>query len=861
MVVELDVDPDELRRPETTDRQPYQLGSSFELARDRLQFLVWTNSYDARGDDLVWWHGRRAARLGATPGGPADVVLPDGRPAWCDGGPSQVFEPDAARALGGAVVHRWSIEAGSLVPAGPRAGPSPAWPDRPLAQLAPDQQAAVVHARGPARVIAPAGSGKTSVLTARLRHLLLDRGIDPSVVTAVAFNRRAADEMVERTADLRAAGLRPHIRTIHSLALAIVNGLGASPRRADRRVIEERAARRILEAITEIRPQANTDVLAPYLEGLAMIRIGLVDPARAEAALPDATGLHQVFRRYRDVLDRDGVVDFDEQVYRAIVVLVTEPEVRHRAQALGRHLLVDEVQDLAPAHLLLLRLVATPVLDCFGVGDDDQVIYGYAGADPDHLISFHRWFPGAAAHALEVNYRCPPAVVAAASNLVTHNRRRIAKVIRAAPGRQGGSRDLVVRRLAGEAMGPAVVDQIQSWRREGSALADMVVLARVNAALLGPQVCLVAAGIACSAPLDARILERTGVRTALAYLRIAVEPSHISRGDLSETIRRPSRRIARNVVEMLTKRPTGSVADIRSLARHLSGGDVAKLSSYADDLAGLSRVAPRGTLALLRAVRETVGLGQAMDSLDGSREAVDRSSHGDDLAALEQAAALHPDPGTFEEWLRSLLDPGPSGHPGPSGDRDPGGDVVELSTVHRVKGQEWSRVLVVGAHDELFPHRLAHDREEERRVFHVAITRAVTSVVVLADDQRPSPFVAELDHPGHPASGEPEPSRRRPAERKGGAPQRSAPRPAPGSVAAEEGPVALALRAWRREQCGRDRVPAYVVLSDDHLRGIAARRPSSMAELAGCPGMGPIRLQRYGDDILAVIEAAAQERS
>ncbi|MGH9059939.1 MAG: UvrD-helicase domain-containing protein, partial [Acidimicrobiales bacterium] len=436
---------------------------------------------------------------------------------------------------------------------------------------------------------------------------------------------------------------------------------------------------------------------------------------------PDAAGLPGVFGRYREILDRERLVDFDEQVYRAIQVLLTDPEARHGAQARARHLLVDEVQDLAPAHLLLLRLVSAPVLDCFGVGDDDQVIYGYAGADPGYLIDFDRYFPGATPYALEVDYRCPPGVVQATTHYLSHTRRRIGKVIRPAPGRPAAAPDLVVRPVAAEAVGPAVVDQVTTWREGEVSWSDMAVLARVNSALLGPQVALTVAGVPATTPLDAKVLDRTGTRAALAYLRIAADPGHVSRADLAETIRRPSRRIARNVVEMLARRPFTSVDDVRRLAGRLSGGDVAKLPSYADELDSLSRAAPAGTAAVLAAVRTTIGLGEAMDTLDGSRGSVDRSSHGDDLAALEQVAALHPEVATFEPWLRGLLGrrppPGGDGGDGAAGlDGATTGGRVELSTVHRVKGREWGHVAVIGAQSDLFPHRLAGDPEEERRV-------------------------------------------------------------------------------------------------------------------------------------------------
>ncbi|MST34667.1 AAA family ATPase, partial [Acidimicrobiaceae bacterium USS-CC1] len=128
-----------------------------------------------------------------------------------------------------------------------------------------------------------------------------------------------------------------------------------------------------------------------------------------------------------------GAVDFDDQVYGAIESLLADGELRASCRLACRHLLVDEFQDLTPAHVLLLRLLASPAFDCFGVGDDDQVIYGHAGADPAFLIDYERLFPGAGDHPLEVNYRCRPEVVRAASTLLGYNRRRVPKQVR--PGR------------------------------------------------------------------------------------------------------------------------------------------------------------------------------------------------------------------------------------------------------------------------------------------------------------------------------------------------------------------------------------------------------------------------------------------
>jgi DNA helicase-2/ATP-dependent DNA helicase PcrA len=883
VVVELAVDPAWLRAPEMEDRPPEQLTPEFEFRRERLQFLVWMNNWDCRGEEPVWWWSKKAAdRLGATAGGPADVVLRDGTPAWIDGGPRQPLALDGA-----VVVHRESVE---LHRATPMAAPS-----TPVTTLAPDQLAAVAHDVGAARVIAPAGSGKTRVLTERLRHLLVDRGWEPETVAAVAYNKRAADEMSERL-----PGVPARIRTLNSLGLALCNGTGgfAGTAGGRREVIQEPAVRQVLDQLVDLPRAPNTDPYVPYLEGLRAVRLGLADPVRVEAEL-DAVGFADLFPRYCSVLADKRWVDFDGQLYEALRVLLADPAARAVAQKLSQHLLVDEFQDLTPAHLLLLRLLAAPAYDVFGVGDDDQVIYGFGGATPEFLMGFDRYFHGARPYALEVNYRCPPAVVGAAQALLSYTPTRIAKEVRPAPGREPEDDELVVRHVDAVESAAAAADLVTAWHDAGTGHTAMAVLARVNSALLPLQLTFVERGIPGRQPIDESILRRTGIRSALAYLRIGLDPGRIAAEDVSETVRRPSRRISRNVVDMLTRSRTTSVRDIRRLAGRLSGGDTRKLEAYADDLERVAKAVATGdAVAALRAIREDIDLGSAMDVLDAARREADRSTHTDDLIALEQAAALHRDPATFEEWLHDVLR------------RRQDGPGVELSTIHRVKGREWDAVVVFGVDDGMLPHRLASDEEEERRLLHVAITRGRHRVVVMADRKEPSPFLDELagtrsrDRPKRMAAPTPAAARRAAATAPA-APTVQAEVGLTISVGGHEGLIVEArddavlvsvgrarmsvsygsevvadgrrarlvravdpveqerlteaLRAWRTDTAKRDGVSAFIVLNNRELEGIAERRPRTPTDLLACPGIGATRLDRYGDELLSVIEGVIGE--
>jgi DNA helicase-2/ATP-dependent DNA helicase PcrA len=890
VVVELAVDPARFREPASITGDLWSLDADAEPWFDRLHFLVWANTYDARGGTLVWWWGRKAGRAGATdtPDGDADVLLLGPVAAWVDGGPRGPIAPELVG--GHRIVHHETVEQGRAVLAPP--------PVEPTAALAPDQLAAVGHGSGPARVIAPAGSGKTRVLTERLRHLLGDRGWERESVLAVAYNKEAQLEL-----ERRCEAFRPRVRTLNSLGLWVL----AQHRGHQPNVLEERECRRLVESLLpgKRRHRANTDPIGPYLEALGLVRLGLRDPSVVEAGRDDVDGLAELVRPYRTHLADRGAVDFDEQVYGAIEVLLADGAFRRRMQQHCRHLLVDEFQDLTPAHVLLLRLLALPALDVFGVGDDDQVIYGHVGADPAYLIDYRALFPEAAEHPLTVNYRCPVEVVDAARTLLGYNRRRVAKEIAPGPDADPSSEALRVVQHGPDEGATATVEVVRAWLAEPDvAPSSIAVLTRVNSLLLAPQVALADAGVPMRSVLRPEVLERTGLRAALAYLRLATAGDDMAPRDIVEIMRRPTRGLPQWFPDRLERRARWSPAQLRTIADQVPDKEAAKVLRLADDLAAVAAAARGGTTrTILEVVRDDVGLGSAMTLLDRTG-AAQGSSHLDDLEGLLGVADLHPEPTGFEPWLRGLF----------GREQDPDG--VVLSTIHRVKGREWDRVLLFGVSDGVVPHRLGEDREEERRVLHVGVTRGRHRVALLVDRSRPSPFLGELDGtaPKRPASA-PAPERSTTVEplfKKGAS--RGAKAPAVEGIAADEGRsvkvlggyegtiaevdgrsarVALVgggsltvrfgervesagrtaplapptelwgaaaaaegvLRAWRTQRAKDDGVPAYVVLNDAHLRGIALARPSTAAELNACDGIGPTKLDRYGDDILAALDA------
>jgi DNA helicase-2/ATP-dependent DNA helicase PcrA len=275
---------------------------------------------------------------------------------------------------------------------------------------------------------------------------------------------------------------------------------------------------------------------------------------------------------------------------------------------------------------------------------------------------------------------------------------------------------------------------------------------------------------------------------------------------------------------------------LERLAGRLKDRDAQKIEGFVADLRRLTRTARSGTAAdVLRVLRDDVGLDQAMEMLEGSRRRLDRSAQTDDLDSLVALARLHPGLEGFEAWLRDSL----RDHGTPEG--------VTLATIHSMKGREWPHVLVHDVSAGVIPHRLADDVEEERRIFHVALTRCSSSVTVVASGS-PSPFIEELSTERSASAAPAAPAPPSPVLR----PRVGRDRTPTGRPADQR--AVNALRQWRAERARAEKKPAYVFLTDATIDQIASALPASLVALGRIKGIGPGKLGAYGDEILALLE-------
>jgi DNA helicase-2/ATP-dependent DNA helicase PcrA len=873
----------------TDQRQVWEVEPNSDLVAEATWRLACSNAVDARDVTHPRWPlAAMAIEAGASPatGRDADVVLPDGTPAWCDGGPLHLWEVGDQRLGEVAVVPHSALTRGLLTTVGATS---------PTAALAPDQLLAVADPSTRARIIAPAGSGKTRVLTERARHVL-DSGVPVDSLLLVAFNKRAQQEMRERTSDHP----RLQIQTLNALALSVLNGTNGFVSRGTRlQTINERDVRAILSDSEYVKypRKTNTDPAAAWIDALTEVRLGLRSPQSVEDAYRgDLEGFAAFFPHYRQYLAEHSQVDFDEQIYLGIEVLLRDPRVRLAAEQRAEVLLVDEYQDLTPAHMLLLRLLAGPSLSIFGVGDDDQTIYGFSGATPEWLVRFEDHVPEAVHHALEVNYRCPAPVITAAFNLLSRNAVRVPKEIRPGPNNVRSADSFAVAKVDDQVQ--HVTDHVRSLLDAGSKPSEIAVLSRVNALLFPVQVALLEAGVPVNLRDGGDFLKSSGVESALAWLRLAVRPDRMSGADIVLAVRRPGRGISPRARGWMGEQAT--VEGLTRLAGRMDESTSKKITEFVGDIERITRFAEHATTPeLIEFIRTEIGLDRALATLDASHQGRNSASNSDGLRSLIALGRQHADPKTFDEWLWRLLHEPP----------DENG--VVIATVHKVKGLEWPHVIVFDVSSTIFPHRLSTDIEEERRVFHVAITRCTTSLVVTADAEVPSIFLnelaapADLPHSIRDEDAEPGSSQNPVAKdlvvaevglrftwggydcvvravdlsgaavsaggaritvpfgsrvqvngrtRSLGLQSATKSRRAPGPILKADAGLYSVLKAWRLEQARADKVPAFVVFNDRTLEELSSVRPSTVVELLAISGIGPAKVDRYGDQIIAIIE-------
>ena len=640
-----------------------------------------------------------------------------------------------------------STAAPSPVPA-----PVPAY----AARLNPPQRAAVLATEGPVLMLAGAGTGKTAALTARLAHLVATGRAYPSQILCVTFTNKAAREMRERVVHHlgpAAEGL-PWLGTFHSICAKMLR------RHAELVGLQHNYT--IIDTDDQLRllKQLITEAELDEKRWPARQLAGLIDRWKNRGLNPgdlDATENEAyangkgtaLYARYQERLQQLNACDFGDLMLHMVNILKTHHDILADYQRRFRYIMVDEYQDTNAVQYLWLRLLAQGHKNICVVGDDDQSIYSWRGAEVANILRFEKDFPGAEVIRLEQNYRSTPHILGAASGLIRENSQRHDKTLWTEVN--GGEKVKVIGVWDAPEEARRVGEAIERLEREGAGLDQVAILVRAQYQTREFEDRFIQIGIAYRIIGGFRFYERAEIRDALAYLRLIAQPQD----DLAfERIHnQPKRGLGAKALEAMHSHARRTGLPLAAAALQLADSDELPKRS-AITIGGLMRQflhwrEQAETLSpadLLRLVMEESGY-NAMLAADRSTESAGRAENLSELArAMEEYVTL----GDFLEHVSLVMD----------NDRANEGETVTIMTIHAAKGLEFDNVFCVGWEEGVFPSQRAIDEgglaslEEERRLAYVAITRARRHCTILQAANRriygqwtssiPSRFIDEL---------------------------------------------------------------------------------------------------------------------
>ncbi|HVM69474.1 MAG TPA: UvrD-helicase domain-containing protein [Gaiellaceae bacterium] len=604
---------------------------------------------------------------------------------------------------------------------------SVASPERYLASLNPAQREAVLHTEGPLLVIAGAGSGKTRVLTHRVAHLITAVGVKPNEILAITFTNKAAGEMKERLTGM----LGPVARAIWILTFHAACGrmLRSEAERLGYRsnftIYDSQDQQRLVkQCLDELEKDPKRFVPRGIHAQISNAKNQLVTPKRyAEqvASFYDQT-VAEVYELYQRRLAASNAVDFDDMLMLTVQILESFPDARKKWQNAFRYVLVDEYQDTNHAQYRLLQLLAEQHHNVCAVGDPDQSIYAFRGADIRNILEFERDFPETRTIALEQNYRSTNAILEAANAVIAHNSERKEKRLWSELGEGDPVRVIEVEDEHAEAR--YVAAQIAALVDEGFSGDEIAVFYRMNAQSRVLEQTLRLSQIGYQVIGGPRFYERAEVKDAIAYLQVLDNPA-----DAVSLLR-------------IANKPKRGIGDT-TLARLVTYADAHGLTLY--DALGHPEEAGLGTAA----VKSVTGLKNLLDSLRSAAQ---------ELEVPELLQAVYDRTGMIEayeaertieargrienleafvdgarEYEQTVEEPTLSGflqEISLYSDQDAltGGESrVTLMTIHNAKGLEFRAVFLVGVEEEIFPSSRSIEEqgiEEERRLFYVGLTRA-----------------------------------------------------------------------------------------------------------------------------------------
>ena len=629
-----------------------------------------------------------------------------------------------------------------------------------LDNLNPEQKEAVTTTEGPVLVLSGAGTGKTKVLTTRLAYILATRKANPWNCLVVTFTNRAAREMKERVENIIGdAAQSVWLGTFHSVCVKILrNHAELVGLHSNFTILNEDDQKRLVKQICEADgiddkkypPQSIVECIQRWKDkGLTIDKITTEYKENVITA---------VYQKYQARMIELNCVDFGDIILHALTILLSNPDVLAKYQDRFKYIMVDEYQDTNVTQYLFLRLLSQKHRNLCCVGDDDQSIYSWRGAEIENILRFNKDFADAKIVRLERNYRSTANILAAASALISHNQGRLGKTLKVAensPALQSdNSRIKVVSSYSGEEEAKYVAEEIELQHHSGYSYAQMAVLVRTAFQTREFEEKFISEAIPYQVIGGPKFYERAEIRDAIAYLRIVIQPSDDLA--LERIINKPARGIGAKSVEKFYQTARAEhISLYMAVEKMLAEGNVSGkakaslttlMNNFSEWRKSMNAITPD---ELANLVLEDSGYMESLRN-DKSPEAPGRLENLKELLTVMGDHDKFPTLNDFMEHVSLVMDNDDNTDP----------NRVTLITLHSAKGLEFDVVFLPGWEEGLFPHQRSLDEggsnslEEERRLAYVAITRARQKLYILMALNRrvygqwqnnlPSRFINEL---------------------------------------------------------------------------------------------------------------------
>ncbi len=611
------------------------------------------------------------------------------------------------------------------------------------------QYRAITHGAGAMLVLAGPGSGKTFVVTQRIKYLIEQYHVKPDGILVITFTKAAAAEMQDRFARLNEGKLYPvHFGTFHSVFFQI---LRHTYRFTAQNIIRERDKYRFLTQIIgempeEIRGQAqiddNIELLQNLLSEISAVKNNGITPQEIQSTTVSQAEFEYIFQRYKQEMNRCRLIDFDDMVLLCRNLLVERPDTLKLWQERFQYILVDEFQDICSLQYEVVRMLAKPQDNLFIVGDDDQSIYGFRGSKPEIMMNFTKDYPEAQQVLLNVNYRSKQGIVDTAGKLIAHNKVRFAKEVKAQNEQTDGVNIYSFSSKLKQAENIGLLIK-QYMEQPGAKYNDIAILYRTNNHTVYTADKLMKEGIPFYMKEKPKnIYDSPIAKDIIAYLNYALYENCLE--DFLRIMNRPVRYIKKSTVPRQAFRMEALIQNNKSTEYV-----VQNIVDLYDALRFIKGLNP---FSAVNFIRKGIGYEAFLkkQALENGRDAAK------EIEMLEELMQLAKDFETIPEWLEHIQNYDTIMREitqQENGLKSAGTDAVSMVTMHSSKGLEWKVVILPDVNEGVVPHKKAvtdNELEEERRMFYVAMTRAKESLFLFyiqekeAGNLLPSRFLDEI---------------------------------------------------------------------------------------------------------------------